>query len=967
MEKKYKIKLRSEKIVGPINSSKIQELYEQGHIDGTEMVQISPWEDWIPFHGIPELKSLILKLINGEEELDQDNSQIERELLQEFEISKKTEKIFEAEDSKEKHEKGPLKDEVSLEEDKPEETGDNNENVDDDSTKDIDLNKSLSEANREVVEFEKALQKIEEEKISKEEYEEIENEKKSEKKKGIIVVILALFVIYLLLDEKEEKKSGPVWVNFRAPLERKVRKGNVELSKQLFYEGMNHYSIGTYRQKIKASQSFRKSLEVNYLNSDSLGMLIRVYSELLPSAKRKRKASQVLFNLIKVARAKTFKSSDLTLGTSRFYFYSGKHLTALKMIENYLRVSNKPSVELFSFYLEILIETGDLIKAKKVFTKIVDVPNKPEESFLALAKFYEVNEEYKEAKKTILQGLKSKGASVLLRLKLADYFFREENFKNYAKVIQEIGQLESEKNPVYYSKFLEHMGMLSAYKKDNKKAVFFFRESMKFHNNPRLRYKLASLEIGGDVNVKNLVLESKIINLIKKSKKLAKERKWDESFLLAVEASDLGSNFVPSQINLANLQIKKGYFEDAISRLERIRKVNPGRPEVLFSMVKAFIASHKKFEAGNLINQISNSKLKNHPDYFGIIGRFYYQLGDLRRAVHFLNRSLENNPLRDQDYFMKAKIFIQNRQYDDARKALLSAIDLDPLNMEYHSLNAKIIYELSGERTAIGYLRNLLKENDDNPILLGDIAIFYYKSGQIKRFEEYKKKISQLKNKSPEFFRFLIKTALLEEKSDDLIGYSEKLLEIEPGDNEIRLKLGIAYMENKQYKKALESFNAVATRLKAYPTVYYHLAKVHLKMGNIEESLQMGKKEVEFNPRIYHGHYIIGEVHRLQGDIARATQALEKAVSLSPNNPESLYGLCWIKRRQNYLELALQYCRNAKNKDPSDPKIRRELGNVYAGIGQSELAVEEFQTYLNLYPNAPDRSQVKTNIRILKL
>ena len=81
-------------------------------------------------------------------------------------------------------------------------------------------------------------------------------------------------------------------------------------------------------------------------------------------------------------------------------------------------------------------------------------------------------------------------------------------------------------------------------------------------------------------------------------------------------------------------------------------------------MVKAFIASHKKFEAGNLINQISNSKLKNHPDYFGIIGRFYYKLGDLSRAVHFLNRSLENNPLRDQDYFMKAKIFIKNRQYD---------------------------------------------------------------------------------------------------------------------------------------------------------------------------------------------------------------------------------------------------------------------------------------------------------------
>ena len=226
MEKKYKIKLHSEKIIGPINSSKVAELYQQGHIDGTEMIQMSPWENWVPFHGVPELKSLILRLISGEEESlpEHHGPQTEENSLKEFEFTKNTEKIFESKDSDKECEEEPPK------EDKPEEIRDENENVDDDSTKEIDLKESLSDANKEVVEFEKALKKIEEDKIEKEEYEEIEDEKKSEKKKGIIVVVLALFVIYLLLDEKEEKKSGPVWVNFRAPVERKVKKGNVEQS-----------------------------------------------------------------------------------------------------------------------------------------------------------------------------------------------------------------------------------------------------------------------------------------------------------------------------------------------------------------------------------------------------------------------------------------------------------------------------------------------------------------------------------------------------------------------------------------------------------------------------------------------------------------------------------------------------------------------------------------------------------------
>ncbi len=975
MAKKYRIKLKSNQIIGPVDSVRIGKLYQQGQIDGTEVIQIFPLENWIPLCDIPELKSTILNLIDdGVDAKESDVTQIEEENFKEFEFSKKTDISRGPQDLKKEDgpsppscDPPPLESSVDQKED---DCKDELKDIDDsdDSTKEISLNEPALNVNKEILEFEEKLKEVEEKKALEEEHEEIEEEKKSEKKKGIIVSILALFLIYLLIDEEETKGlSGPIWVNFRAPLERKAKKGNLKLSKQLFLEGMNHYNIGTYEQKIRSSQSFRRSLEINYFNSDSLGMLIRVYSELLPSAKNRKKASQILFNLIKVARAKTLKSSNLALGVSRFYFYSGKHLTALKTIENYLRVSGKPSIELFSFYLEILIEIGDLVKAKKVFSKIINIPKKPQESFLTLAKFYEINEQYQDAKKMILQGLKSERSSILLRLKLADYFLNEENFKDYALVVQEIDQLGYEKNPIYYSKLLEHMGMLYAYKKNNKKAVSLFRKSLRIHSNPSLRYKLASLELGEEIAIKNIILESKIINLIKKSQKLAKEKKWDGAFLLAVDATDLGKNYIPSQIHLANLQIKKGYFEDALSRLETIRKTHPNNPKVLFSMVEAFIASRKKFEAGNLINQISNSKLKNHPDYFGIIGRFYYELGDLRRAIHFLNRSLTNNPLRDQDYFMKAKIFIQNRQYDDARKALLNAIDLDPSNMKYHSMNAKIIYELNGDKTAIGYLRNLLKENDDDPTLLGDIATFYYKSGKIKEFEEYKDKVSKLKDKTPEFFRFLIETATLEEKNSDLIKYSEKLLEIEPGDNEARLKLGIAYMEIKEYGKALASFQSVATRLKAYPTVYYYLAKVYLNMGKIEESLKMGKKEVEFNPKIYHGHYIMGEVYRLQGNVVRATQSLEKAVSLSPDNPESLYGLCWIKRRQNYLELALQYCRNAKNKDPSDPKIRKELGNVYAGIGQSELAVEEFQTYLNLYPNAPDRAQVKTNIGVLRL
>ncbi len=1056
MAKKYRIKLNSGRVIGPFASNQVGELYQRGHIDGTENAQIFPIGDWTPLQNFPELKSIILKLINGEIESEQlqsdqdatvarislaklrkkEKQKREDEILeneakifekstkedfQEFKFNKKTavkinyqelEKNYQKnkkeikkniklkpevkknqdiektriinksllkdiektvvvnpppKEKETKREKSEIIQELDSQEEKKELT----EIIDaNEKTHFINLKELTSKIDDDVSEIEKKLENSEEseiETIEKKSPKKIKT-RKIKKKKTTIVTILALLVIYLVWDD-EEKKEGihPVWINFIGPITNDAKGHNPNLAKQLFLEGMNHYSLGTYKQKVLAADKFRKSLEANYSKNDSLGMLVRVYSELFPNSKDKRRASRVLFSLVKIARAKALKDVNVALGTSRFYFNSKKYFSAARVIENYLRVEGKPSLSLFSLYLEVLIEAGELTKAKKVFLKMADASNKPIETFLALARFYDLDEKYEDSEKIILEGLKYYPTSVSLRLKLAHYFLRKEEFKKYALLLQEIEKLKAEESPAYYAKFLEYMGILSAYRKNNKQAVIFFKLALKIHENENLRSKLASLEIGRGTAVEGLILESKAVDLIRKSKKLAREGKWEQAFFTAVQASDINRSYIPSQLNLAELQIQRGYFEDAIARLEEVRQKAPNHPGILFGLIKAFTASRKKSEAANLISQISNSKLKSHPNYPGLVGRFYYRFNELGRAIDFLNKSLSKDPLRDQDYFLKAQVFMKNRQYTDARKALVDAIDLDPLNIKYHSLNGKILYELSGAEVAIGYLRNLLKENKDNPILQGDIAVCYYKNGQIKQFEEYRQKVSKLKNRNPDFFRFLIRSASLEEKDDEIIRYSKELLRVEPGDNETRLNLGITYMKTRKYNEAVEAFKGVVERLKSYPTAHYYLAKAYLETGSATEALKMGEREVEFNPRIYHGHYITGEIYRLKGDIPKATKMLEKAVSLKPDSTEALYSLCWIKRRQNYLELALQYCRSAKNKDPSDPKIRKELGNVYAGIGQSELAVEEFETYLNLYPNAPDKSQVETNIRVLKL
>jgi tetratricopeptide (TPR) repeat protein len=194
---------------------------------------------------------------------------------------------------------------------------------------------------------------------------------------------------------------------------------------------------------------------------------------------------------------------------------------------------------------------------------------------------------------------------------------------------------------------------------------------------------------------------------------------------------------------------------------------------------------------------------------------------------------------------------------------------------------------------------------------------------------------------------------------------AKELIEINPGDVKTRMLLGRSLAQVGRYDEALSALDGVTKRLSTYPQVYYLKAKVYLKIKNYKKAMEAGEMEKKNNPKIYHGHYILGETERLIGKYSKATKNLERAISIEPRNVESLMSLGWIKLNQSRYDIARELYLRAKKKAPSNPNIRKQLAFIYQGIGQGGLAVEEFKTYLKLYPNAPDRTQIQNQIRTL--
>lgn len=842
-------------------------------------------------------------------------------------------------------------------------------------TREFDILAHLEEIDQEALRSEIELFKVEEapivaevKEILKEAVEKRKQKFKLTKSAVIKGVIGAGIVIYLLLELLQPPKGTipqieiiPFTVKF--PLTSEFLKEKE--SKASFEEGLKFYAQDTYKGKLRASTEFLKSLEFKFQDNEALANLILVYSELILNSKNLQKDATTLFKLIRIGKNKSLSNLNMVMGIGLFYYHNGKIVTALNIIENYLRIG-KPSLKLLAIYLEILVKKGDFSKAKSVYEKIKDVPYKPLEAYISIARYLDMDQRFGEGKLEVLEGLKNYKNSVPLYLELIRYLVRESQFKEMEKVLKLVENLEAEASPFYFSKYLEYMGILSAVRKDDQKATQFFKAALGMRESDELRSKLASLRVAGGSAVEALVIESKIKEFMRLAQIELKEKRYNEAFQYAIEASDLNPTYIPSQLLLSKIQVERGFYNDALETLLKLKRDVPENISVNEALIMGYINSYKLDAAKKEITSIAETDLGKTSQYYSILARYYLKSGNVVLGIKNLQEALDKDPLGDENYFLLAQQYLKYRKYARAQQYLANAIELDPLNIEYRSLWAKILYELDSADAALGYLRDDLQKNPDNPKILAEMAIYYYKSGQTKNFEEIKNQIENMPKKDAGLYSFLVEAAKLEDRQEDVLKYSKELIKLFPGDLESRMVIGEYLVKVRNWKDAQKVFEEVKESLGSFPRVNYFLSVVYMAQNEPDKAEEAAKLEMAENPSRPGGFYAMGEVLSFKKDFSQAARMYEKAISIDPKYVDALYALGKIKFKQNYLSESQELFSRAIKESPNYAEIYRDIGFVYKAMGQSGLAIESFETYLKLDPTAKDQDRVKQFIEQLR-
>ena len=807
-----------------------------------------------------------------------------------------------------------------------------------------------------------------------------------EKRKKIIIVLMILAGVYFFIPEEQEKvgflKPRSISVIFPVPddtadeikSQEYFRKGKVEYSK--FRKNSNFNSLNNGIKFFKASleKNFRnqvvykldgKEAKKNVIN-ESIDYLILLGSFSLEYADDELYAGESFHRLITLVESKKYTSVIIAEATARYYAYFNKMNAAKGTIENYLRISKKPSLELFSIYLKVLVNLGDFVKAKELLGTLSNQKFLPIEGYLAISRYYEYNEEPKKEFETIQRGIKVHPASSKLLLRAIEFLIRERRLEEIKPLIKLVKKANAGFSKVLVSKYYETLGMYYASLENYTKAVSSFKYALKIHKNVDLQAKLSALEIGGTDIVEALILESKIQILINKSKEFLKRGNLDNALRLAVEASDLSDSNIASKVYLSEIQLRKGLFNSAISMLEKYSKINNGDLQIEAALVRAYILSFKTDEAFKRLRMLSSSDFGNSSEYQFLLGLLYEKEGDLYKASKAFEISVQINPLDDQAFKKLGDIYLKARRYKFAKERLNKAIQLNPNNANYVASYAQVLYELNGPDMAIGFLRDHFNSFPKSAVLYSKIAQFYYNSGLQKDYERYRDLLFNETDFEPSFYEFLINESRREGKTDLIIKYSKKYLQFDGSNLSILFNLGRHYLSTNDAKNAETIFTELKDKLKTYPLVNYYLAKVYIELRDFEKAKEFGKLEKSLNPNKSNGDSILGLIFKIKEDYPKAIKSYERAISLNSKDSEALLELGWIRAKQLEFSRAKDLVTTAKSVDPGNARVYKELGYIYKGLGQSALAIQYFETYLKMNALGKDKALIESEINKLK-
>lgn len=393
-------------------------------------------------------------------------------------------------------------------------------------------------------------------------------------------------------------------------------------------------------------------------------------------------------------------------------------------------------------------------------------------------------------------------------------------------------------------------------------------------------------------------------------------------------------------------------FEDLKPQIKRFEDMIAGSANYFFD-VDVFEAIIDHYLENNNIKAALKGisiAISQHPNAVPILLRkaeIHASSGKLNKSLEILSRVESIEPFNDEVYILRAGIFSQLRDHDEAIKNLKLAIKYTQEKPDDLFVDLAFEYESQKKwEKAIASLMKALEINKENEAALFELSYCYEMCG--------------MPEKSIDFFNQFI---------DD-----------NPYSFTAWYNLGNSYIRRSLYEKAIEAFDFCITINETFSSAYFNKANAYVQLeryheaidcyaetflyeepqaitycyiGECFEKLEMAEqayenflKASETDPELADAWLGMGIALSMMGAHIEAVNFIEKAVSLDEKNPDFWFIFGEILEKAEMIEDALRAYLKAVELDPNNIDLLLDYTNFLYEHFSPDLAIETLEQLL---------------------
>ena len=934
--KKWLIKNSRGKIQGPFNTADVVKLLQKGQITEDDFIAAYPSNDWIPISHNPDFYDILLSIIS-DDHTDPIDSEPEAEKLKPPPIEKKHKP------KKENSEKTP--EDIEIEAQHSTEHSLGSQTFGGEPTSKKKKRKSKSKKENMTIELSSMDKAERKEKI------------KSVSLPGVILVVAALLLafVFLVPSKKQEGRVRLLGPKQKHSLSRK------EIV-SLFKLGSQFYFMDTYSNYIRAQEKLVQVIEAYPSHLAAQGLLCMSYLELWPYSYKDAADTRTVSKIVQLAAKQDPAGMKGNPCKVVQLLIKNDYEEAESMTDGVLSsLGDEDAPPTFYYYLKALHlkRRGSYQSALGYVTSVQEIVPQWLKTYVLEAQLHSELKDYASAVRRLQQVLKvnpkHKEAMIYWGLIEHEQFFRYANAKSMLKRAVALKEGASKK---LVSQAYTSLAKIAIYENNGKQALAHAKKAYENYSANKEAQAIIK-NLGGKVSA-NL----KGSQLLDEGEIFEKEGDCNAAQALYKAAFERNPQYGLAALKAAKCLWKLSLSTEAIEWLNKAIKADPKLIDAYIAL-SDYYSQRFDFEAAGGILIKANKIAPNNFEVFRSYALIEFRRRNYLGAINYGKRALALFEADVDTHILLAKAYLNSGDVNEAYNLANRAIELNPNSKEANIIYARTVSAVRAKSAGIQYLQNIVNKYPLIKKYRLALGKLYYSD---ESYNDARAVFEQILNIDPKYKDAKIELGRTYRNLNMLDAALDQFLQsavMDPADAVPLYEAGLLYLQVKKNKKAITQFERVLRINKIYPLAHYYIGKAYLAMGNKKKAIEYAKKERKINAKLADSYVLAAEAYQKLGQYSLCAKEYHEAIKLRSQGAIIYVKIATCYRNAGNLDIAESMLTQAEKIENGLPDIYREQGQIYEMKGFYDRAVQAYDKYLALNPNAPDAPQVRQKLKAI--